>query len=230
MVIAALIVSIVAAAGSVAAVWYSRRSAKSAAVSAVAANTTAALYSQRRHDELTPEFDISIAAGENGVGEHAEMRVELTGPAGLDRLDEVTIAILDEAGVDHWAHGLPDKVTPEEARRFVWGPWEFNTGASAQVTDNRTTRPRPYSRPDGKNWDRLSLTRTRPGHWMGAMTPEQWQREQDGTVRLQITCRGDEQWVLLREIEVEELPTTNDAPWARERSRPAVLHAHQAEC
>jgi hypothetical protein len=24
-------------------------------------------------------------------------------------------------------------------RRFVWGPWEFNTGASAQVTDNRTT-------------------------------------------------------------------------------------------
>lgn len=74
------------------------------------------LDSQRRHDELTPEFDISITAGENGVGDHAEMRVALTSPGGLDRLDEVIIAILDEAGVNHWAHGLPDKVSPEEAR------------------------------------------------------------------------------------------------------------------
>ena len=135
------------------------------------------------------------------------MQVTLTGPDGLDRLDEVTIAILDEAGADHWAHGLPEKVSAEEARQFVWGPWEFNTGASAQVTGNRTTRPRPYSRPDGRNWDRLSLTRTRPGHWMGAMTPEQWQRDQDGPVRLQITCRrGDEQWVLLREVKIPEPP------------------------
>jgi hypothetical protein len=207
VVIAALVVSIVAAAGSVGAVWYSRRSAKSAAVSATAASATAALDSQRRHDELTPEFDISITAGENGIGDHAEMRVALTGPGGLDRLDEVTIAILDEAGVNRWAHGLPDKVSPEEARRFVWGPWEFNTGASAQVTDNRTTRPRSYSRPDGTNWDRLGLTRTRPGHWMGSMTPEQWQRQQAGPVRLQITCaRGGEQWILLREVQVPEPP------------------------
>jgi hypothetical protein len=207
MVIAALVVSIVAAAGSVGAVLYSRRSAKSAAVSASAANTAAALDSQRRHDELTPEFDISITAGENGVGDHAEMRVALTGPAGLGRLDEVTIAILDEAGVDRWAHGLPDKVGPEEACRFVWGPWEFNIGASAQVNDNRTTRPRSYSRPDGKNWDRLGLTRTRPGHWMGSMTSEQWRRQQAGPVRLQITCARDgEQWISLREVQVPEPP------------------------
>lgn len=218
MVIAALVVSIVAAAGSVGAVWYSRRAAKSAAVSAVAASSTAALDSQRRHEELTPEFDISITAGENGVGDHAEMQVALTGPAGLDRLDEVTIAILDEAGGDHWAHGLPSKVSPEEARRFVWGPWEFNTGASAQVIGNRTTRPRSYSRPDGKNWDRLGLTRTRPGHWMGSMTSEQWRRQQDGPVRLQLTCRrGGEQWELLREVEVQEPPSTIQAPRARER-------------
>jgi hypothetical protein len=201
VVIAALVVSIVAAAGSVGAVWYSRRSAKSAAVSAAAASATAALDSQRRHGELTPEFDISITAGENGVGEHAEMRVTFTGPPGLDRLDAVTVDILDEAGVDHWAHGLPGKVNEEQARAFVWGPWEFNTGASAQVTDNRTTRPRVYSRPDGKNWDRLALTRTRPGHWMGSMTPEQWRREHVGPVRLRILCaRGTEEWELLREI------------------------------
>jgi hypothetical protein len=150
----------------------------------------AALDSQRRHNELTPEFDISITAGENGVGEHAKMRVALTGPAGLDRLDEVSIAIIDEAEVGHWAHGLPDKVSLEEARRFVWGPWEFNTGASAQVTDNEATRPRPYSRPDGRNSDLLSLLRTRPGHWMGSTTLEQWQRQQDGGGRGAAALRG----------------------------------------
>lgn len=218
MIIAALVVSIVAAVGSVGAVWYSRHSAKSAADSAKAAKTTAELDSQRRHDELTPKFDISIEAGENGVSEHAHMRVTLIGPDGLDRLDEVTITILDEAGKDHWGYGLPDKVSAEEAASFVWGPWEFNTGASAQVTDNRTTRPQPYSRPDGKNWDRLGLRRTRPGYWMGEMTPEQWQRQQDGPVRLRITCRrGHEQWTLLREVEVQEPPSTTEAPWARDR-------------
>lgn len=92
-------------------------------------------------------------------------------------------------------------MTKEDALRFVWGPWEFNEGASAQVSDNRTTRPRPYSRPDGKNWDRLGLVRTRPGLWMH-MSPEQWQRQIEGPVRLQITCvRDGQRWVLLREVE-----------------------------
>lgn len=80
----------------------------------------------------------------------------LTGPVTLDRLDEVTIVILDEDGVNHWGHGYSAGVSEEEARLFVWGPWEFNTGASAQVTDNRTTRPRSYSLADGQNRDHLS--------------------------------------------------------------------------
>ena len=109
VVIAALLVSSVAAAGSVGAVWYSRRSAKSAAVSAAAASAAAALDSQRRYNELTPEFDISITAGENSVGDHAEMRVALTGPGGLDRLDEVTIAILDKAGSTTGHVGSPTR-------------------------------------------------------------------------------------------------------------------------
>jgi type II secretory pathway pseudopilin PulG len=201
MIIAALVVSIVAAAGAVAAVWYARRSARSSATSAAAAETTAALDSQRRHAELTPQFEIICTVGNNGVGDQGELRLALAGPTGLDRLDEVTVAILDEAGADHWARGFPTGVSEEDARRFVWGPWEFNIGASAQVTGNRTTRPRPYSRPDGKNWDRLSLVRTRPGRWMD-MSPEQWQKQCEGPIRLQITCqRGGEQWILLHEVQ-----------------------------
>jgi type II secretory pathway pseudopilin PulG len=201
MIIAALVVSIVAAAGSVGAVWYARRSARSSAMSAAAAEATAALDSQRRHAELTPQFEITCTAGSNGAGDHGELRLALAGPTGLDRLDGVTVAILDEAGADHWARGFPAGVSEDDARRFVWGPWEFNTGASAQVTGNRTTRTRPYSRSDGKNWDRLSLSRTRPGRWMD-MSPEQWQKQCEGPIRLQITCqRAGEQWILLHEVQ-----------------------------
>jgi hypothetical protein len=80
-------------------------------------------------------------------------------------------------------------VSEEEARRFVWGPWEFNTGTTAQATGNRTTRPRPYSRADGQNWDRLSLARTRPGHWM-SISQEHWQKQIQGPVRLQTRPRA----------------------------------------
>jgi hypothetical protein len=200
MIIAALVVSVVAAASSLGAVWYARRSDVSAARSAAAAETTAALDAQRRHAELTPKFEIVCAARENGAGDQGELRLTLAGPAGLGVLDEVIVVILDESGTDHWAHGFPGGLGEQEAFRFVWGPWEFNTGASAQVSDNRTTRPRSYSLADGQNWDRLSLVRTRPGHWM-TMSPEQWQKQREGPVRLQITCqRGGEQWILLREV------------------------------
>src|SRR5580658_9938383 len=131
MVIAALVVSIAAAAGSFAAVWYARRSARSAEAAAAAAEKTAALDAERRHAELTPEFEIACTAGENGVSDHGELKVTLTGPDGLDRLDELTIVILDESGANHWGHGYPSGVSEEDARRFVWGPWEFSTGASA---------------------------------------------------------------------------------------------------
>ena len=148
-----------AAAGLLGTVWYARRSARCAEIAAAAAEKTAALDAEHRHAELTPEFEIACSAGENGIGDHGELRVTLTGPPGLDRLDEVTIVILDESGANHWGHGYPSGVSEEDARRFDWGPWEFNAGASAQVTGNRTTRPRPYSRAGGQNWDRLSLTR-----------------------------------------------------------------------
>jgi hypothetical protein len=201
MIIAALVVSIVAAAGSIGAVQYARRSARSAETAAGAAEKTAALDAERRHAELTPEFEFVLTTGGNGIGAMGELRVTLTGPAGLDSLDEVVIAILDESGANHWARGYPNGVSEEDALRFVWGPWEFNTGASAQVSDNRTTRPRPYSRADGQNWDRLSLERTRAGHWM-SMTPDQWRKQREGPIRLKVTGRrGGEEWILLREVE-----------------------------
>lgn len=88
----------------------------------------------RRYQELTPEFDVTFTARDT-ADDSADLRVALK-PGRLQRLDEVTITILDEAGKDHWTRGLPDGVTQDEAEMFVWGPWEFSAGASAQVVSN----------------------------------------------------------------------------------------------
>lgn len=145
----------VGAAGSVGAAvvaaWAARQSKNSAQEANAAAAALAAIERDRRRDELTPEFEITCTARDPDV-DSATLFVKLT-PGRLEALDEVTITILDETGADHWAHGLPDGLTQEEAEAFVWGPWEFNTGASKQVVSNRTTVTRPYSLVTGKNWD-----------------------------------------------------------------------------
>lgn len=167
------------------------------------ATRMASIERDRRHEELAPKFRVTCAEVANAGG-FAELGVTLTG-GGLDHLDELTIEILDETGSDHWARGLPQGVTQEQAAMFVWGPWEFNTGASDQVVSNRRSKPRPYSRMSGQNWDVLSLQRTRPGHWMTATGAGDWRDEHGGPVRLLLTCRCDayEPWSLLYEIPVE---------------------------
>jgi len=163
-----------------------------------------AIEQDRRHEELTPEFEITCTVRKT-ASDSADLRVSLTGGS-LDYLDEVVITILDEAGRDHWARGLPDGVAQEEAEAFVWGPWEFSTGASSQVVSSRETTPRPYSRVSGKNWDLLSLTPTWPGHWMTGTSQDSWQKQyRDHPVRLLITCRrkGYEPWFVQRDVHAE---------------------------
>jgi len=169
--------------------------------------TTTALATielDRRHDELTPDFDISCTERDTSPST-ADMRVTLT-RGRLERLDEVTITILDETDKDHWTRGLPSGVTQEQAESFVWGPWEFNAAASAQAVSNRTTKPRSYTIADGKNWDLLGLNRTRPGHWMSATSQQAWQEQHDGQpLRLLITCRvADATWTIPYDVDVEQ--------------------------
>jgi hypothetical protein len=160
-----------------------------------AAVNLAHIETERTHRDLTPEFSFHLNEKEQ------VLTVALVGPPGLEALDEVSIRILDEAGKDHYAHGLPEGYE-DEARGLVWGPWEFNTGASAQVMDRRTRIPRLFSRVDGRNWDRLSLRRTRPGTWMTGTTERAWREQVAGPMRLALTCAhaGHQPWHLLYEI------------------------------
>ena len=190
-------VGAVAAAGIAA--WAARQSHDAATQANAAAGTLAAIERGRRHDELAPEFELKFT--DTGGGS-ANLHVTLAGGA-LESLDEATFTVLDETGKDHWSGGLPGRLTQEQAEAFVWGPWEFNTAASVQIISNRESRPRPYSRVSGRNWDLLPLKRTRPGDWMSTYSQQQWQEEyEDQPIRLLITCRrtGYEPWTLLREV------------------------------
>ncbi|SRR6266568_1413514 len=141
-----LVISLLALAVAGASALYARSQA-------VAQGKATAIESDRRHDELTPVFEASCEVT-GGLEDSAKLKISLTG--GIDALDEVVITIQDENGIDHWGLGLPDGVSQEEAEAFVWGHWEFDANASAQVVSSRQTRPRAYSLLSGKNWDVLT--------------------------------------------------------------------------
>ncbi len=197
-----LAISIIVALAATAAAVAALGSWKAATKANETAATIAAIERDRRHTELTPEFGITFEVRSTAPGS-ADMHIMLTG--GIDRLDAVTVTILDDAVQDRWSGGLPAGVTQEEAEAFVWGPWEFNTGASKQVVSSRETRPRAYDRVSGKNWDLLSMHPTRPGRWM-SMGQDDWHRQcGDQPVRLLITCQreGYEPWTLQRDVKVQ---------------------------
>lgn len=55
----------------------------------------ARIEQNRRHQELTPDFDITLTVRDTAV-DRADLRVALK-PGTLNRLDEETMAILNEA-------------------------------------------------------------------------------------------------------------------------------------
>jgi len=171
-----------------------------------AAAILAQIEKARRRAELTPEFETTGSAAHGG---RAFLRVILRGPDTLDRLDEVVIRILDERWKDHSGQLTAGGPSAEDIAKHVWGPWEFDTGASAQVADNQTTLPRAYSRETGKDWDYLALIPSAPPYWATGMTQQQWLRRHDGQpVRLLLSCRlDDHRWELPYDVQVAPLRT-----------------------
>jgi hypothetical protein len=196
MAYASLVISLLALAAASASALYARSQSASQ-------DKATAIESERRHEELTPVFEAGCEAA-GGLEDSAMLKIALTG--GIDALDEVVITVQDESGTDHWGRGLPPGITREKAEAFVWGPWEFDVNASAQVVSNRQTRPRPYSLLSGKNWDVLALAATTPGSWMTGTTPDKWRKERrQQPIRLLITCRreGHNPWFVPLEVHPE---------------------------
>jgi hypothetical protein len=192
MALAALIVAIMAALIALASAAYTRRQA-------VATEAAAAIEAKRLHDDLTPQ--LAVTCTEHGTGSlQAEMTLELTGPPGLDGLDEATIRIRDD---------IPDRkpwpgsdLTQEEISRVIWGPYRLNRGVRDTDLDGRTHGPfrLPKNEPYPLQLEQTTAPWTKRGSWAGQYGGK--------PVRLEITCRraGHEPWILRLEAEVKPDP------------------------
>ncbi len=169
---------------------------------ASAANRTstslAAIERDRWHADLTPEFDIACRAVSST---RAELRVELVGPVGLDRLEEVRVSIRDD--IQGRARVVAGGPSAEEIAAQVWGPYRFVPGVDGADPTGRTVKPVELSLGD---WPPFSLERTPPPPWSGGDSGW-WHQEYAGKpVRLTLRCyHADHQpWIVPREVDIEE--------------------------
>jgi hypothetical protein len=174
-------------------------SAASTRRQAVATEATAAIEGKRLHDDLTPV--LAVTCSERPGTRWADMTVELTGPAGLDGLDEVTIRIRDD---------IPDRkprpgsdLTQQQIAEGIWGLYRLNPGV--RETDPNGRAHGPFMLPKHEPYP-VQLKQTMAPPWA---TPGFWRDQYEGKpVRLEITCRraGHEPWIVRLEAEVKPDP------------------------
>jgi hypothetical protein len=196
MALASLIIAVGAIVIALASVVYTRRQA-------VASEGVTAIEGKRLHDDLTPELAITCDARPGADSRRADMTLELTGPAGLDRLDEVTIRIRDD---------MPDRkptpgsqLTQEQISEVIWGPYRLNPGM--RDTDSCGRVHGPFRLPKREPYP-IQLEQSMAPAWA---TPSFWRNQYDDKpVRLELTCRreGHEPWILRLEADTKPDPAT----------------------
>jgi hypothetical protein len=163
--------------------WFAaKRSAKTA-------ETLARIERARRHEERRPRFALTL---EGTSQEHSTLNVHLAGPDELGEVEVVSIRVDDD---DKDRTGLTHgDVTPEDIANHIWGPFKFTPRVDTADEHGRTVGP--FSLKVGRGRP-FQMDRTRPGHWMGGQTMDQWQQAYLGhPVRLVVTSRaGEETWV-----------------------------------
>lgn len=170
------------------------RSARSARQSSEAAETLTELEQLRWHRDLTPQFEFACTT--RMQGQHGEVVVSLIGPAGLDQLDRITIAIRDDIlNREQFTREDRDR---EETRNQVWGPLRFRPGVDG--ADQHGRELAPFALPMGE-WKQIGLEQTTPPSW--DTDPQAWRDRYFGTpLRLTLRCErdGHDPWVLPFEV------------------------------
>jgi hypothetical protein len=186
MVVASLIIAIASIFIALGSAAYSRRQA-------VASEKLQSIETKRLHDDLTPQFRILCEPPRGG---NAEVKVELTGPAGLDRLDEVTVRIRDDMADRSPRPG--SGLSAEQFNAVIWGPYRFAAGV--RDTDERGRQHGPFNLPKQEP-HLLRLEETIAPQWW--IDPPQWRRKYEGAyIRLELECRreGYEPWTVPVEV------------------------------
>ncbi|GLW58136.1 hypothetical protein [Kitasatospora phosalacinea] len=175
-------------------VWATLQAKWAAQASARTAEEVARIERDRWHRELTPELDFRLVP--KGA-DHWRLEVELTGPAGLDRLDRITLTVRDEAGVDH----IPRTpgIDPAEAAAVIWGPVRLQPvvdGVRAPGRESvleKVERGEPVVR---------AIDATAAPSWY--QLPDWRERNKDLPLRLHAVCEYGEHrpWIVVVELPV----------------------------
>ncbi|MFD5559057.1 hypothetical protein [Kitasatospora griseola] len=180
-------------------VWATLQAKAAARASERTAAEVARIEQQRWHRELTPELDFRLVPKGS---DHWLLTVELTGPAGLDRLDRITLTVRDEAGVDHTPRTRD--ITPEEVEAVIWGPVRFQPRVDHVREPGREAVLESVDR--GEPAVR-AVDATVPPRWIDNL--QDWQRRNDRLpLRLRAVCEHadhDQPWIIVTEIPVERL-------------------------
>lgn len=200
MTVATLIIAILAFLVSVASAGYTKKQADASKKQAEQAEQVTAIERKRYHSDLTPEFHLECM-GRDPDGRQSTLTVELTGPPGLDWLDEVTVHIRDDRPDRTPGEGRSPEYL-EEFSHVIWGPYRIKSGLEKTGRDGRTHGPfkllknEPYPIP---------LEHSYPPSW----DTGNWRSQYNGkAIRLEIACtrQGHEPWVLTPEVKVKYPP------------------------
>jgi len=183
-----------------------RQSNKSSGKANQTAEALAEIERDRRHAELTPRFRVRVEPWTAGNNDDLRLRVMLTGPPGLDRIDGLTVKVRD----DHFRRGegnlLAGGPTSEQIKAHVWGPYRFRPGTgpdnSRADVDGRATIY-DTELPIGEELPYL-LERTRPPDWATSMTQEQWNTQRGPVIRIVLEAWHDDhgRWILPCEVDL----------------------------
>lgn len=184
------------------AAWQSHKSAGEANA---AAGALAKIESDRRHAELTPRFRVRCEPLPPS-SDKLRVRVMLTGPTGLDRIDGLTVTIRN----DHFGRGKYTQTaggpTPDEIEAQIWGPFRFLAGAVPDVArEDNVGRSIEYHAvlPIGEEIPYL-LERTTPPSWATDMSQETWEKLRGPVIRFGLDAWHKEygKWILPCEIDL----------------------------
>jgi hypothetical protein len=165
-----LLSAVVAALAAFASRTAARQANEAASKASAAAVVLTQIEEQRRHGEVTPKFRIRCQVQKDLPDPGFAILFVMLAGGELEALDTVTLTILNTVEVRPW--GLPGGVTVDQAEEVLWSGWEFDTfftghaGKRAlMASSHRQSKPRPFSRRDGKDWFQLLLRRTAPPTW-----------------------------------------------------------------
>jgi hypothetical protein len=179
-------------------VWRAASQANRASEQAnAAAVAVAAIESQRRHVELTPQLLLELESEDDNS---TTLRVSVDGPDYLDRVDALSVYTRDDIpGRAGLSRSIGTQITPEQIRTQIWGPLRFQHSSDGGSADGRSVEPFPLA--VGESRPLLMRPTVKPP-WNNDTAG--WRRKYDGKpLRVTVTCRreGYEPWVFQREVQ-----------------------------